>query len=275
MRLHMLRAGTTAAEGTEDTASTAGAGLPLVLLHGFPLDHRMWLAAAEQVAGGRTVLAVDLPGAGPGADPVLPQPPSIEAAADAVADALADAGVSRAVVAGLSMGGYVALALLDRHPGRVAGLGLVDTKSTADAPEARANRLRIADEAERGATVDPVRPMATTLVGETTRASRPEVAEQVAAWIDEQSPAAVAWAQRAMAARPDRTAVLAGWAGPVTVVVGDEDTVTPLDAARHMAQAAPQAQLVVVPRAGHLSALEQPDVVGLALAELCQRAESA
>ena len=209
-----------------------GDGLPLVLLHGFPLDHRMWDDVARQLPAGRAVHAVDLPGT-PGNAADLPEP-ALEASADLVAAALRAAGVERAVVAGLSMGGYVALALVERHPDLVAGLALVDTKSTADAPEARANRLRIADEAEATGSVDPVRPMASSLLGETTRSSRPEVADEVAAWIDQQEPAGIAWSQRAMAARPDRSDVLRAFDGPVVVVVGDEDTVTPVEAAEHL-----------------------------------------
>lgn len=256
--------------------ASADAGLPLVLLHGFPLDHRMWEPVAGRVDGARAVLAVDLPGAGgsTAADPALPEP-ALEASADAVAHALAAASVDRAVVAGLSMGGYVALALLERHPGLVAGLGLVDTRSTADTDDARANRLRIADEVLASGSVDPVRPMAGMLVGETTRASAPDLVEQIAAWIDGQDPGGVAWSQRAMAARPDRTELLRGFAGPVAVVVGEEDQIAPLEAAEHMVAAAPAAQLVVVPRSGHMSAVEQPDEVAAALSDLAARADSA
>ena len=232
----------------------------LVLLHAFPLDHRMWDATKALVAGFSDVLTPDLP--------QLDQEPSLEAAADAVAAVLRSAGSERAVVAGLSMGGYVALALLERHPDLVAGLALIDTKSTADAPDARANRLRIADEAEASGTVDPVRPMSGVLLGETTRTLRPEVTAVVDGWIGEQDPAAVAWSQRAMAARPDRTDVLRGFAGPVRVVVGDEDTVTPVAAAEHLVSAAQDARLVVVPRAGHLTAIEDPAAVAEVLSEL-------
>jgi len=249
-----------------------GDGLPVVLIHGFPLDHRMWLAAAAAVPGTRAVHTVDLPGT-PGHLADLPDP-AIEAAAADVATALAQAGIGRAVVAGMSMGGYVALALAEAHPELVAALALVDTKSTADPDEARANRLRIADEAEATDSVAPVRPMATTLVGESTRAGRPAVSDQVAAWIEDQSPAGIAWSQRAMAARPDRTDVLRAFAGPVTVVVGDEDALTPISAAEHMVGAAADALLVVVPRAGHLAAAEQPDVVAAALGDLAQRADA-
>ncbi|GEL99381.1 alpha/beta fold hydrolase [Cellulomonas terrae] len=250
-----------------------GDGLPLVLLHGFPLDHRMWDAVAEELPAGRPVHAVDLPGT-PGNASGLPDP-ALEASADLVAQVLRAAGVERAVVAGLSMGGYVALALVERHPELVAGLALVDTKSTADAPEARANRLRIADEAEATGTVDPVRPMASSLLGETTTAARPELANEVAAWIDQQEPAGIAWSQRAMAARPDRSEVLRAFRGPVTVVVGDEDTVTPVEAAEHLVATADGARLVVVPQAGHLSAVEQPAAVAAALADLAAASDPA
>ena len=232
----------------------------LLLLHAFPLDHRMWDATKALVAGFSDVLTPDLP--------QLDQDPSLEAAADAVAAVLRSSGSERAVVAGLSMGGYVALALLERHPDLVAGLALIDTKSTADAPDARANRLRIADEAEASGTVDPVRPMSSVLLGETTRTLRPEITAVVDGWIGEQDPAAVAWSQRAMAARPDRTDVLRGFAGPVRVVVGDEDTVTPVAAAEHLVSAAQDARLVVVPRAGHLTAIEDPAAVAEVLSEL-------
>lgn len=248
-----------------------GDGLPIVLLHAFPLDHRMWDDVAAELPPTRPVHTIDLPGT-PGNDEQLP-PPSLDTSALRVAETLADAGIERAVVAGLSMGGYVALALAEQHPELVAGLGLVDTKSVADTPEAAANRLRIAHEVESAGTVDEVRPMARTLVGETTRAARPEVADRVAAWIGAQPPAGVAWSQRAMATRPDRTRVVADLSVPVTVVVGDEDALTPLEQAEHMVAASTTALLVVVPRAGHLSAVEDPDTVADALEELAVRAE--
>jgi len=232
----------------------------LVLLHAFPLDHRMWDATKSLVTGFSEILTPDLP--------QLDQEPSLEAAADAVAAEVRAAGTEQVVVGGLSMGGYVALALLERHPDLVAGLALIDTKSTADAPDARANRLRIADEAEASGTVDPVRPMSGVLLGETTRTLRPEVTAVVDGWIAEQDPAAVAWSQRAMADRPDRTEVLHGFAGPVRVVVGDEDTVTPVAAAEHLVSVSQDARLVVVPHAGHLTAIEDPAAVAEVLSEL-------
>lgn len=247
----------------------SGSGLPLVLLHAFPLDARMWTDVAALLPGDVPVLAADLPGLGAAAGAPLPEP-SLEAAADAVARALRSAGHDRAVVAGLSMGGYVTLALAERHPALVAGLGLLDTKSTADPDDARANRLRVASVVEAAGTVDEVLPMATALLGAASR-EHPELVARLEAWIGAQAPAGVAWSQRAMAARPDRTAVLAGYRGPALVLVGEEDQPTPVSAARAMADAL-GIQPVVVPAAGHLTAVEAPSAVATALGDLVRRA---
>jgi len=247
------------------------APLPFVLVHGFPVDHRMWDETAALLTA--PVLAVDLPGFGEAPDAA--GEPSVDGLADAVAAALDARGVGRAVVAGMSMGGYVALALAERHPDLVAALALVDTKTVADAPAARENRLRIAGEAESGGTVDAVRGMSETMLGETSRRTRPDLVATIAGWIGEQRPASVAWAQRAMAARPDRTSVLEAYEGPVTVVVGTEDELTPVEDAEHTlahTSAASDAALVLAPDAGHLAALEAPEHVAGALERLRGRA---
>ncbi|WP_448631602.1 alpha/beta fold hydrolase [Cellulomonas soli] len=252
------------------TYRTGVDGPALVLLHGFPYDHRMWDAAAAEMPGDGTVVAVDLPGT-PGHASGLPEP-SLDASADAVAGALSAAGITRAVVAGLSMGGYVALALAHRHPALVAGLALVDTRSTADGEQARRGRLRMAEEVERTGSVDPARGGIAAALAPATTLGRPELVSAVTTWVEDQPPVGVAWAQRAMAARPDRTAVLREFDGPVSVVVGAEDALTPVAEAEHMVSAARDAHLVVVPAAGHLSAVEQPDEVAEVLAELVVRA---
>ncbi|NCT90681.1 alpha/beta hydrolase [Cellulomonas sp. APG4] len=267
LRLHTLRQG-------EPT-------LPLVLLHGFPLDHRMWLDVTDLLAGDRTVYAPDLPGfgrspSGPdvaeglGRDRAVA---SLEVMADGVAAALRASGVERAVVAGLSMGGYVAMALAERHPELVAGLGLIDTKPTADDDAARARRLELADTVVAEMRVDAVFGMRTSVLGATNRVARPDLVERIERWIRDQGPYAVAWAQRAMAARPDRTEVLRAFEGPAVVVVGDEDEMVSIDVAHEMAQTLQDARLVVVPRAGHMTSNESPEPVASALTALLRRAE--
>src|SRR5690606_2530909 len=190
-----------------------GGGVPLVLLHGFPFDHRMWAACAQHLPPGLRAIAVDLPGAGH--SDLDGAPPSIEHAADRVYRTMVAEGEGNAVVVGHSMGGYVALALAERHPGFVVGLGLVSTKSTADTEEARAKRLHVAAAADDTQTVDAVLGMPAALVGPTTTDHRRQLFPVLDSWIRAQSPASVAWSQRAMAARPDRTAVLDRFGAPV------------------------------------------------------------
>lgn len=268
LRLHTLRQG-------------EPGGLPLVLLHGFPLDHRMWLDVTDLLAGDRTVLAPDLPGFGrsPSGPDVAEglgrgrEDASVDVMADGVAQALRAAGVERAVVAGLSMGGYVAMAMVERDPELVAGLGLIDTKSVADPEEARAKRLEIADTVLAEMRVDAVFGMRTSVLGATNRVARPDLVERIERWIRDQGPHAVAWAQRAMAARPDRTEVLRGYGGPSVVVVGDEDEMVPVALAEQLAGVLTDSELVVVPRAGHMTSNESPEPVASALTRLLRRAE--
>ncbi|GAB3171897.1 alpha/beta hydrolase [Myceligenerans halotolerans] len=250
-----------------------GGGLPLVLLHGFPLDLRMWAACATALPPGIRAIGVDLPGAGhsdlDGARPAL------EHSAERVHDTLRGMGVGNAIVVGLSMGGYVALALADLYPGFVAGLGLVDTKSVADTDEAQANRRRIASAVEETQTVDAVLGMPAALLSDTSAIERRHLFPVLESWIRSQSPAGVAWMQRAMAVRPDRTAVLEKYEAPVAVVVGEQDRLSPRAEAEHMAAAVRMAggdvTLTEVPDAGHMAPVEDPQMVARTLADLHRR----
>ncbi len=248
-------------------------GLPLVLLHGFPLDSRMWDDVVARL-GDLPVITVDAPGFGdsPGPDDVAAAVerspgPSLETYADAVARSLRAEGVERAVVAGLSMGGYAVLALAERHRSLLAGVGLLDTKAEVDPEDARANRLRVAEEAERSGA-DAVAGMVDVVLGATTLAERPEVVARLREWLAQAPAEGIAWAQRAMAARPSRLTALEDLEVPGLVLRGAEDATSPQSAAESMARALGQAELVVVPRAGHMSALEDPGPVADALRRL-------
>jgi pimeloyl-ACP methyl ester carboxylesterase len=158
------------------------------------------------------------------------------------------------------MGGYVAMALLRRAPERVSALVLADTKATADPEAARDNRERIAatvlDEQSPRVLLEDVLP---SLVGDTTMRERPLVHGRVRALVESAPPAAVAWAQRAMAARPDSLDTLRSAAMPTLVLVGDEDALAPPADAQAMVDALPTSRLVRIPRSGHLTAVETPD----------------
>lgn len=248
----------------------AATGMPLVLLHAFPLDSRMWEPVVVHLAGAARVILIDLPGLG--ASP-LPSAgvPSLDAGADGVAAVLDRLGVRRAVVAGVSMGGYVAMALARRHADRIAGLALVDTKAEADGEEARVNRWRMAEAVLGETGTRALAPMLDTLLGPTTRIRRPGLVTSVRDRLAQAPPAGVAWSQRAMAARPDSTAVLAGLAVPSAVVVGEEDGLATPASAAALTGVLADAVLTVIPGAGHLAPLEAPRAVADALVDLVVR----
>jgi pimeloyl-ACP methyl ester carboxylesterase len=166
------------------------------------------------------------------------------------------------------MGGYVALGIARDRPDLVQALGLIDTKATADGDVARDNRERIAVLAETGG--DWSVGMVDGLLGETTRQNRPEIVARVQQVLDGASRATVAWAQRAMAARPEALGVLRDLGTPALVVVGDEDTMSPMPEQDLIIEACGGARLVVIPDCGHLSPLEVPETVADALASLAR-----
>jgi pimeloyl-ACP methyl ester carboxylesterase len=166
------------------------------------------------------------------------------------------------------MGGYVAMAMLRRHRERITALVLMDTKASADGDDARANRERVARAVmEQGSAA--LHPMLDSLLGETTRRERPGTVDQVTEWLDAVRPDGVAWAQQAMAARPASFDTLRDSQVPGFVIVGEEDELSPHEDAVAMAQAfVPPAPVYVIPGAGHLSAVENPDGVTGALRDV-------
>ncbi|MBO3744537.1 alpha/beta fold hydrolase [Streptosporangiaceae bacterium NEAU-GS5] len=244
---------------------SAGSGTPVVLLHAFPLSCAMWLAQREGLASVCRVVTPDLRGFG--GTRLGDDPPSLDLMADDVAALLDEEGVDRAVVGGQSMGGYVTMAFCRRHPDRVLGVILADTKAVADVDAARANRERIAQavlNGENGVLVDEVLP---TLLGPTTKARRAMVSGRVRGMVQSAPAPAVAWAQRAMAARPDSFDTLRALKAPALVLVGEEDELSPRSDAEAMTEAIPDARLTVIERAGHLSAVEDPEAFNRAVAD--------
>jgi pimeloyl-ACP methyl ester carboxylesterase len=218
----------------------------------------MWLEQRDGLASECRVITPDQRGFG--GSPLGDDSPSLDTAADDVAELLDRLDLDQVVLGGLSMGGYVAMALLRRHPERIAALILADTKASADPDAAKANRERIAVAVESDETstvlVDDVLP---ALLGSTTTSSRPLVSGRVRGLVQAAPPAAVAWAQRAMAGRPDSFDTLRAFDRPSLVIVGQEDVLSPPADAEAMAGALPRGRLVIIPEAGHLTAVETPE----------------
>lgn len=253
-------------------AGVAGrpAGVPLVLLHAFPVTSLMWPAQARSLADVAYVITPDQRGFGRspmyGAGEDRAAPPSLTQVADDLAALLDRLSLESVVLGGVSMGGYVVMEMLRRHPERIRAIALIDTKMEADSGEARAGRLAMAETVLRqDSSWEVVEKVVPNLLGPTTLRERANVPYRVGFMAGSAAPESVAWAQRAMAARPDSTETLRGADVPALVVVGDEDAISPPPMAEAMAQTLPQADLVVVRGAGHLSPIEAPEAVSGAL----------
>ncbi|HZA60598.1 MAG TPA: alpha/beta fold hydrolase [Actinomycetota bacterium] len=225
----------------------------LLLVHAFPLDASMWDGEIEALGAEAEVLAPSLPGFGgtSSAGDVL----SMEAMADFLSGQLDEAGVDRAVVCGLSMGGYAAFELFRRHRGRVAGLVLADTRAEADDEAGRQKRQALAEKVRAegsGVLADAPPPLL-------SEGADPALWDHVKEIIRRQPGEAIAAASLGMASRPDSTATLSTIDVPTTVIVGSADTLTPPPMSDTLAQGIAGAELVTLEDAGHLSNLEAPD----------------
>lgn len=274
----------------------SGSGVPLLLIHGFPLDRTMWRPQQDGLARVARVIAPDLRGFGENASaaaragahgatgdgddardeanagaPPLPDTITMDDYASDLAFLLARLDLESVVLCGLSMGGYIAMAFVERYPTAVRGLVLANTRAGADSEAARAARLAAIERARTegvGAIADAMLPK---MLADATRAERPDLAESVRAMMARQSPDAVAAALRGMIARPDRTDRLASVRVPTLVVTSDADTLIPPAESEAIARAIPGARLAVVPRAAHLSNLENPDAFNAAVRDFLPR----
>lgn len=234
-----------------------GSGHPLVLLHAFPLNKAMWQPQLNALASSARVLAPDLRGFGGSRG--FDSSPSVEQMADDVASFLDALQIREPIVlGGLSMGGYVALAFARRYADRLRGLILADTKADPDDDMAKANRDKMIALVHKEGSRAVIDTMLPRLISADTVARRPAIAEEIGALASAQ-PAAIANALQALRDRPDATPGLAAITVPTLILVGQQDEATPPAKATAMAQAIRKAQLVVLPEAGHMSNLEQPE----------------
>jgi pimeloyl-ACP methyl ester carboxylesterase len=243
-----------------------GGGLPVVLLHAFPLARAMWRPQVEALRNDYRLIVPDLRGFGGTSGFSETVPPSIEQMADDVAALLAALRLTEPVVlGGLSMGGYVALAFARKHPGWLRGLVLADTRAEPDTAEGKANRDKMIAFARNHSAADVIDQLLPKLLSETTRSQRPEVVAEVRQLAAAQTPTGIIGALEAMRDRPDATAWLGQIDVATLVLVGADDTLTPPSLAETLAARIQGARLEIIPGAGHLSNLEQPDAFNQAV----------
>jgi len=238
----------------------AGSGTPVILLHAFPLHAEQWLPQLSRLPPRVRVVAPDLRGFRNSEPFVGGESPevTIETYARDVLELMSHLDMPRAVVCGLSMGGYVALAVWTRAPTRVSGLVLANTRAAADTGEARAARDRLIQLTELEGAGGLAAVMLPKLLGETSRREQPDLADAVDMLIRGNRGRGLQAAMRAMRDRPDFTPVLATITCPTTVITSTEDVVISRAEAEAMRAGIRGARLVEVPGAGHLSNLENP-----------------
>ena len=236
----------------------SGRGPVVVLLHAFPLSAEMFAHQRQSFKWCR-LLTPDLIGFG--GTPALATDWSMDQIADTLADWLeCVAPEQQVILGGVSMGGYVALALARRHPRKLRGLLIIDTRAEPDSPEAQANRAKSIELVQTSGTAALVEGMLPKVLGKTTHETRPQIVEQVRTLGSKQKPEGVIAALKALRDRPDARPSLRDIEVPTLVIVGKEDVLTPPDVAEVLATGIPKAELKVLDGVGHLPNVEDPEL---------------
>jgi len=232
-----------------------GSGVPLVLVHGFPLNGRMWDAVSPALSAKYRVLVPDLPGFGRSRPAV---PFTIDSLADDLFARLVALDAIPCVLAGLSMGGYISLSFAVRHAAALSGLMLIDTRAEADTPQGRIARDEMIQLVRTGGSVAIAERMLPKLLAPETPARQPDVATALRSIMESCSPQAIEHGLIAMRDRADRTGDLASITTPTLIIVGDADAITPPSTAQAMGARIPRSVVRLIPGAGHMSPMEQP-----------------
>jgi 3-oxoadipate enol-lactonase len=234
-----------------------GEGPPVILLHPFPANHEFWLPVAEALSTRYRLVLPDMRGHGDSG--VGDGPATMDKHAADIARVMDDAEIGRAPLVGVSIGGYALFEFWRRHRGRVAALGLCNTKAPADASEARNGRLQAANDVIDRGTEPFFQSMVPRVFAKTTRETRPDLVERALKMMRKMSPEDVAQVQRGMAVRPDSMETLKTINVPTVLITGDEDILTGANEAELMRQHISNSQLCVIPKAGHYAPWEQPE----------------
>jgi pimeloyl-ACP methyl ester carboxylesterase len=241
----------------------SGTGSPLVLLHGFPLDHTMWEHQISRFSTSHRVVAIDLRGFGktPPKDGTM----TMAELAEDVSAVIETLKLGPVVLCGLSMGGYVAFAFQEKHRALLKALILCDTRAVADAPEAAKARRVTAERVLKEGTSFLADTMLPKLFAEKTALTQPGIVEKTRKVIEAASRAGVAAAARGMADRKDYSDALAGIDLPTLAIVGEHDAITPVAEMTAMTTRMPNAELQIIATAGHMAPLENPAAVNAAI----------
>jgi len=241
-------------------------GYPLLLVHGFPLDHTIWRPQIDFFTDHCRVIAPDLRGFG--ASDVTPGLVSMEQMADDLYGLLAALEVHEKVIfCGLSMGGYIGWQFWKKYKHKVLAMIVCDTRAVADTSEAAAGRRKMAADVLTEGAVAASRVMMPRMFAPDTYQAKPDLVKQVQQMMERQKPSGIAAAAQGLAAREDVRDLLPTIDVPTLVVVGQHDIISTVDEMRHIADAIPDAVWVDVPQAGHLANVENPAVVNEAIAE--------
>lgn len=245
-----------------------GQGLPVLLVHGFPLDHTMWKAQIEALAPPFRVIAPDLRGFGQSslgeADPQ--RGISMEQYADELVELLDALGATEPIVlVGFSMGGYIAWQFVRKYAERLCALIQCDTRAAADNNEGRAGRIKMAEKIAEWGSARVAEMMGPKLLSAHALTAQPQLMAELRRVVSRTAPAGIAAAQRGMAARPDAAELLPNIRMPTLVLVGAEDVISTSPEMRSIAAAIPGATFVEIPASGHMTTMEDPAAVNGAL----------
>jgi len=235
----------------------AGAGPPLVLIHGYPFNRSLWNEQVEALSGKYRVVAPDLRGFGESDS--SPGPVTMNRMAQDVAQLMDQLDIPRAVIGGLSMGGYVALAFCKQFPDRVTAVVLADTRAQADTEEAKKTRAEQAEKALSEGMASIADAMLPKLLTPDTVSKRPEVVKRIRDMMLKTKPEGAAGALLGMAQRDDQTEFISSIKVPTLIVAGREDAITPPADSEAMHSKIAGSRLIVIENAGHVSNLEQTE----------------
>lgn len=242
--------------GTTLHYNERGGGPALALIHGFPLDSRVWEAQVDALSSDFRIIAPDLRGFGQSRSN---DGFTMESLADDLHELLEKIGALPCVLAGLSMGGYAALAYVKKYPTDLRGLILVDTRAEGDSPQGKEGRGKMIELVRSEGSAAVANQMMPKMIADADAAGRPQLVKQLRQIMESCPPGTIENALVAMRDRPDFTDDLPSIPVPTLILVGESDAITPPATAESMQKQIPGAALEIIPGAGHMTPMEQPD----------------